>query len=748
MKQYLLKVWMTAALTLLALGGVWGQTVTYSPSIGATDVSVSPLLSIEFDGEVTLNPGGSIIVYNSDPSSMVSLSTGSDGSPPLYIPSGPDTRLIINTNVLTIDLSTSSLDFETEYWVYISESALEVDGIAWNQLLASPGEWSFTTKAAPTPLTATLSPADDATNVPVSTSTFEITFSENVKMADGEFFVRLFEKGVTPSKRGVELYSGLISGTIVSIDFDFQFLYGKEYEIVFPANAIKSDATGVLFPGLSAGEWSFTTEAAPFTLDVLLPEDGASNVALDASLVATFNQDIQLGTSDEVHIYAYQSESGVETITTELSVSGSDLIINPTSDLAEGTHYYVVIPAGAVETTSGEPFAGLSDKDAWDFTTVYLPLENPVLSPAHKADGVLKEAVLSLQFDKDIELGSGTIGIYNGSTQEKLFDASSTAVVSIVNNNTLQIDLSNNALAEYETVYDVRIASTLIKRDGSEVYFAGFDAGEWSFTTEAAPFTLDLQEPEDGASNIALDASLVATFNQNIKLGTSAAVHIYDYKSELLVETITTGLSVSGSELTIDPTTDLAEGTHYYVVIPAGAVETTSGEPFAGLSDKDAWDFTTGYLPLENPVLSPAHKDDGVLKDAVFSLQFDKDIELGSGTIGIYNGSTQEKLFNASSTAVVSIVNNNTLQIDLSNNPLLEYETVYDVRIASTLIKRVDSDVYFAGFDAGEWSFTTEVEPDPLLMNTSSPLNSSVEVPRAPTLEVSFNQAIKIGRAS
>src|SRR5690554_2201537 len=197
MKQYLLKVWMTAALSLLVVGGVWGQTVTYSPSIGAPDISVSPVLSIEFDGEVTLNPNGLISVYNSDRSSMVSLSTGD-----VFLAIGPDTRLIINTNVLTIDLSKSSLDFETKYWVYISGNALEVDGIAWNQLSAIQGEWSFTTKAA------------------------------------------------------------------------------------------------------------------PFTLDLQEPEDGASNVALDANLVATFNQIIELGANPEVHIYDYQSESLVETITT------------------------------------------------------------------------------------------------------------------------------------------------------------------------------------------------------------------------------------------------------------------------------------------------------------------------------------------------------------------------------------------------------------------------------------------------
>src|SRR5690554_733019 len=390
MKQYLLKVWMTAALTLLALGGVWGQTVTYSPSIGATDVSVSPLLSIEFDGEVTLNPGGSIIVYNSDPSSMVSLSTGSDGSPPLYIPSGPDTRLIINTNVLTIDLSTSSLDFETEYWVYISESALEVDGIAWNQLLASPGEWSFTTKAAPTPLTATLSPADDATNVPVSTSTFEITFSENVKMADGEFFVRLFEKGVTPSKRGVELYSGLISGTIVSIDFDFQFLYGKEYEIVFPANAIKSDATGVLFPGLSAGEWSFTTEAAPTPLTATLsPVDDTPNVPVStATFAIRFSEDVEMADGT---FYADLFEVGVEEAveakrlySTNISNNVVSLSFNHTLEYEK--EYEIVFPANAVKSVAtGALFQGLSAGE-WSFTTEVEPIpllmDTSSLSPA------------------------------------------------------------------------------------------------------------------------------------------------------------------------------------------------------------------------------------------------------------------------------------------------------------------------------------------------------------------------------
>src|SRR5690554_732108 len=607
MKQYLLKLWMTVALSLLVVGGVWGQAVTYSPSIGATDVSVSPELSIEFDGEVTIG-SGNIYVYEEDIEgyfftipTMVQV-----GRPPV-------TESILNpilnldevNNILSIDLAGQTLPNSTVIYITIEVTAISVDGEPWDELDTwdPMPTWSFTTTAPPTSLTASLTPADDAPNVPVSTSIFEITFSENVELAGGTVLVELYQSGTVVGSTG--LYSSNISNKVVSLSFNHTLSYEKEYEIVFPANAIKSVATGALFPGLSAGEWTFATEAAPFTLDLQVPEDGAIDVALDANLVATFNQDIQLGSGAEVHIYGYQSELVVEAITTELSVSGSDLIINPTADLAEGTHYYVVIPAGAVETTSGEPFAGLTDKDAWDFTTVYLPLESPVLSPAHNADGVLKDAVLSLQFDKDIELGSGTIAIYTSSGQEKLFDASSPSV-SIVNNNKLQIDLSSNPLPEYETVYDVRIASTLIKRDGSEVYFAGFGAGEWSFTTEAEPDPLLMDtsslSPADGADEVPRAPTLEVSFNQAITWGLSGVLTIHRYDNDATVATISpgeTGATISQDKLSIIFSSDRLEyGTKYYVIIDEGFVKAlNTSAVFPGLSDKDVWTFTTETAP-------------------------------------------------------------------------------------------------------------------------------------------------------
>src|SRR5690554_3825101 len=613
MKQYLLKVWMTAALSLLALGGAWGQE---SYTLGYPNVSDITHESAKLN--VWASVGGAsfgpptwtpipeyyscyvVLPSNQKPPTISQVLSGEDSN---SVPVGINFQGKIGLMSSDYEFfgSISGLAADTEYVVYLVTTEDDFQTVVIET--TEPTSVSFSTITGPTPLTADLSPLDDALNVPVSTSTFEITFSENVVLAGGNVLVELYQSGTVVGSTG--LYPSNISNNVVSLSFNHTLEYEKEYEIVFPANAIKSDATGVLFPGLSAGEWSFTTEAAPFTLDLQVPENGASDVALNASLVATFNQNIKLGTSAAVHIYDYQSELLVETITTGLSVSGSELTIDPTTDLTEGTYYYVVIPNGAVETTSGAPFAGLSDKDAWDFTTVYLPLENPVLSPAHNDDGVLKDVVLSLEFDKDIELGSGNIEIYSDGVEVRVLTKNSSSV-SIVNNNTLQIDLSNNPLPEYETVYDVRIASTLIKRVGSDVYFVGFDAGEWSFTTEVQPdpvlMTTSSLSPADGDVEVSRAPTLQVSFDQEITWGPSGVLTIRRSDNDATAATISreqTGASISQKQLSIVFSSESLEyGTEYYVIIGEGFVKAlNTSAVFAGLSDKNVWTFTTETAP-------------------------------------------------------------------------------------------------------------------------------------------------------
>src|SRR5690554_4209974 len=605
MKQYLLKVWMTAALSLLALGGVWGQTaatvVSLSPADGAIGVSLDGVLSVTFDQNIEFGSGPSYVWVRD-------YASGDPVVECVVI----DSKAFGNVSISgsTLSIAHSALSGSTRYYVEIGANAIRAlnSGLSYAGL-GDKDIWDFTTLALPLELSIeSLNPANDATEVSLD-GVLSVTFDQNIEFGSGPSYIRIkdyvtddsvIECVVMDSKAFGNVS---ISGSTLSIAHSA--LSGStRYYVEIQNGAIQGTNNGPVFAGLPDKDaWDFTTKEAPFTLDLQVPEDGASDVALNASLVATFNQIIQLKSGAEVYIYDYLSESLVETITTGLSVSDGDLIINPTTDLTEGTHYYVVIPNGAVETTSGAAFAGLSDKDAWDFTTVYLPLENPVLSPAHKADGVLKDVVLSLQFDKDIELGSGMIGIYNGATQEKLFDASS-AAVSIVNNNTLQIDLSSNPLPEYGAVYDVRIASTLIKRVGSEVYFAGFGAGEWSFTTEVEPEPLRMlySSPEHGDVEVSRAPTLQVSFDQEIIWGPSGVLTIHRSDNNDTVATISreqTGASISQYQLSIVFSSESLEyGTEYYVIIDEGFVKAlNTSAVFAGLSGKTDWTFTTETAP-------------------------------------------------------------------------------------------------------------------------------------------------------
>lgn len=54
-----------------------------------------------------------------------------------------------------------------------------------------------------------------------------------------------------------------------------------------------------------------------------------------------------------------------------------------------------------------------------------------------------------------------------------------------------------------------------------------------------------------------------------------------------------TSLTFDGSTLTLDPGADLATATGYCVRVAATAIRDLAGNPFAGILDDTAWNFTT-----------------------------------------------------------------------------------------------------------------------------------------------------------
>jgi uncharacterized delta-60 repeat protein len=98
--------------------------------------------------------------------------------------------------------------------------------------------------------------------------------------------------------------------------------------------------------------------------------------------------------------------------------------------------------------------------------------------------------------------------------------------------------------------------------------------------------------PLDEATGIAISSNIVLTFNEavvrgvgNIVLKTSAGVTVATYDA-----TSSTNLSISSSTLTINPTSDLINGTGYNVEFAAGTIKDLAGNAYAGTT---TYNFTT-----------------------------------------------------------------------------------------------------------------------------------------------------------
>jgi methionine-rich copper-binding protein CopC len=102
------------------------------------------------------------------------------------------------------------------------------------------------------------------------------------------------------------------------------------------------------------------------------PADEATNIAVASDIVITFSEPVVKGTGNIV--LKTSAGSIVATydvaISTNLSLSGSTLTINPSADLSFGTGYKVEFAAGTFKDTSDNLYAGTT---SYNFTTVAAP---------------------------------------------------------------------------------------------------------------------------------------------------------------------------------------------------------------------------------------------------------------------------------------------------------------------------------------------------------------------------------------
>ena len=125
---------------------------------------------------------------------------------------------------------------------------------------------------------------------------------------------------------------------------------------------------------------AFVPAAAAPVIISTSPADNATGVSVGADLVANFSEPVVKGTGT-ITLKRTSNNSTVESFdvatSSRLVFSGQTLTLNPTNDLGPGVAYHVLIDSTAiVDTSGGNPFAGISSTTTWNFTTAGTPVNS------------------------------------------------------------------------------------------------------------------------------------------------------------------------------------------------------------------------------------------------------------------------------------------------------------------------------------------------------------------------------------
>ena len=126
----------------------------------------------------------------------------------------------------------------------------------------------------------------------------------------------------------------------------------------------------------------------------------------------------------------------------------------------------------------------------------------------------------------------------------------------------------------------------------------------WSTDFPGTLPTLTSSDPVDDATNVSIETNIVLTFSETIKAGTGN-ITLKKTTDNSTVETFAIGgsnITISGSQITIDPTDFLENNTEYYVLIDSTAVVDLSRNHYAGISSTTELSFSTGGSGPSNPL--------------------------------------------------------------------------------------------------------------------------------------------------
>jgi hypothetical protein len=466
--------------------------------------------------------------------------------------------------------------------------------------ITAPSFYSYLTSASPYDFGGTITLAD--TEDAGGTYTFSWEFTTTVVTLPSL-------TGLTGSGNGTT--TGSYSGTLAAWNAVLAAA-GNEFSVLSDAS---DTSTLTLTRDADSLEISrnVTVNAYPaLGFSSTSPADGATGVAYNTSeFTWTFDRSVALGTGNlDLRVIGGAS---VETfdVTSDVSVDGDTISFTATGNLPDATDLEVVAPSGAIYGSE----IGVSDSFAlaagagepnWTFSventtpTLSAPLDSETggttataAVTTDRGDGTLWWVVTTsatTPSHAQIKAGQDHTGSAAAADGSQAVTATGSQGVSITG---LTAETQYYTHFTQESVNDA--AATPVSADGF-------------LTPDITEPVLNSSVPADNATGVAVDSTIVLTFDENVILTTGGG-NITLRKldgSWTVVETFsrstdTTGtgdnggsISISGAVVTITPGADMAETTTHALQVAADCLENEAGHAYAGITDDTTLNWQTG----------------------------------------------------------------------------------------------------------------------------------------------------------
>jgi hypothetical protein len=343
------------------------------------------------------------------------------------------------------------------------------------------------------------------------------------------------------------------------------------------------------------------------------PADSATNVILNTTINATFNETVD---PSSINALTFTLTRGTTPIAGVVTYAGTTATFSPTSNLTPNTVYTGTITTGVRDSAKN----AMINNYVWSFTTGAGPdLTIPAVTstdPVNAAIGVAVNKKISAAFSKIMD----SLSVINSFILENTTLGGTPVYGSVSYTGTTAVfSPSGNLLPN--TTYTATITTGAKDLTGNALagnYVFSFTTGT---TTDVTPPTVISTVPANAATGVAFNTKVAATFSKAIN-PSSVTTASFILKQGTTV--IPGSVTYTGLTATFSPAGNLTANTTYTATITTG-VKDLAGN---ALVNNYVWSFTTGTVPDVTPptVIStdPVNAATGVAPDKKIAATFSK----------------------------------------------------------------------------------------------------------------------------